>query len=149
MEKPEWDSKSDWKFTCTKTNFYPYDIVVTAIMAATQIIMGKDAVKVSSDWSKKDWMRGLLLLREATGLDVESFYLEWENIEILAAMLAKHLWFKVYLRFQEPGIFKSQDTNSEIIDTKRGTIVIKVVGDYSADRKDVRIMKSETTAKIE
>jgi hypothetical protein len=36
-------------FTCTKTNFYPYDIVVTAIMAATQIIMGKDAVTVSSD----------------------------------------------------------------------------------------------------
>jgi hypothetical protein len=45
-------------------------------MAATQIIMGKDAVTVSSDWNKKDWMRGLLLLREVTDLDVESFYLQ-------------------------------------------------------------------------
>lgn len=68
-------------FTCTKTNFYPYDIVVTAVMAATQLIMGKDAVKVSSDWQKKDRMRGLLLLKSVSDLDVKQFYLEWEEKE--------------------------------------------------------------------
>lgn len=81
MDKPDWDKEDSWKFTCTKTNFYPYDIVVTAIMAATQLIMGKEAVKVSSDWNKKDRMRGLLLLRDTTGLNVEDFYLEWEEKE--------------------------------------------------------------------
>lgn len=148
MKKPEWDSGSDWKFTCTKTNFYPYDIVVTAIMAATQIIMGKDAVKVSSDWAKKDWMRGLLLLREATGLDVESFYLEWENIEILAALIQKRIGKKTYLRFKPFKDFETTSGNFETVLTKRGAVQFKDIGDYGNDRRDIRVLHNEVTAQI-
>lgn len=94
-------------------------------------------------------MRGLLLLRDSTDLDPNQFYLEHENVDVLAGLIQKRIGSKTFIRFKDPVEFKQQPTNSEMIDTKRGVVIIKVVGDYSSDRKDVRVMKSEVTMEID
>ena len=57
----------DWVFNCCKTNFYPYDIVVTAVLILAKSI-APDWIKVSSDGSMKDWTEWYMLCKKATGL---------------------------------------------------------------------------------
>ena len=55
-------------FGFTKTNFYPYDIAVTAVLIALyNIYKDTECVRISSDGEKKDRVPWYNLLRDATG----------------------------------------------------------------------------------
>lgn len=77
-------SQDDRKFWCTKTNYYPYDVVVTAVLISLYVIFWEKYVKVSSDWYKKDRVAWGLLAKKAAGIDRYQFYIDWEEIEELA-----------------------------------------------------------------
>lgn len=77
---PEKDRR---QFGCCKTNYYPFDIPVTAVLIAGECIFGRRAFKVSSDGDKKHWTVGYLLCKKATGLG-KDFLLEWEEEPIVA-----------------------------------------------------------------
>lgn len=62
-----------WIFNCTKTNFYPFDVTVTAVLIALQVMFWPKYIRVNSDGEKKDFMLGYKLLREATK-DLDLWY---------------------------------------------------------------------------
>ena len=65
----EWeDPEAGTVFGCTKTNYRPYDAVVTAILIRAKVVYGPD-VWVSSDGDWEDWQAGRALYRATFGED--------------------------------------------------------------------------------
>ena len=149
MKQSSWHKNEQSKFTCTKTNYYPYDIVVTSIMAACQLIFGKEAVQVSSDGYKKDWMRWLLLLRDCTDLPVNDFHLRWERIETLSNELQKKFDSKVYLRFKDANLFNADSNAIREVDTSYGRAILKLVWSQTKDRLDIWVLNNEVAQRIQ
>lgn len=67
-----WDSRNGTVFTFCKTNFRPYDIVVTALLLLFEIVFGKENVELHSDWEPKDWTLWYRLLQSATGINAST-----------------------------------------------------------------------------
>lgn len=61
---PSWYS-STVCFSCCKTNYYPYDPVVTASLMLFKAIFPDAVIRISSDWEIKDRVLGYLLLKDA------------------------------------------------------------------------------------
>lgn len=89
-------SRSDF----CKTNYYPFDVAVTATYIALQYVFGKDIVQVSSDWNKKNWIAWAMIFSKASGLSLEeidrNFWLDGEEVEWLIPQLPE--WINPYFK---------------------------------------------------
>ena len=94
----QWKEYGEWRYrSFTKTNFYPYDIPLTAFLIYAQHILGKDNCKIMSDWRKKDRVEWYMLCKKATGV-WEDFYLQREEIHNVIATIEKKLNKEIYVR---------------------------------------------------
>ena len=66
-----WFEFKKW-FEACKTNYKPYDVVVTGFMMLLSYI-APNKIFITSDWLKKDWVLWYLLLKEATGINYKEF----------------------------------------------------------------------------
>jgi hypothetical protein len=104
-----------WDFC--KTNYYPFDVAVTATYIAMQVVFGKDIAKVSSDWSKKDWIAWAMVFSKASWLSLEEidnhFWLQHEEVDYLVSQMPE--WIKPYFNKWQPP-YHVKHTDSLVVD---------------------------------
>ena len=92
-----WSSYWPWRYwNCVKTNYYPYDIAVTAFLIYAQHVLWKQNCKIKSDWRKKDRVEWYMLCKKATNA-WDDFYLEHEEIYALIALIKKRMKRDIYV----------------------------------------------------
>lgn len=142
VERNEWAKDDKRIFNCTKTNFLPFDVTVTAVLIALQVIFWPEYIRVSSDWSKKDFMLGYRLLKESTdwkeyNYNRKDFYLQWEKREKVSKQLNdKHPWGT--LRWLDNPVC------NESIETKDWSMKYK----YDKDNNEIIISRADPVYKI-
>lgn len=95
----------EWFYwNCTKTNYYPYDIPLTAFLIYAQHVLWKENCKVMSDGKKQNRVEGYMLCKKATGV-WDKFYLEKEElynvIESIQKKLKKEIHVHAFLKYTD------------------------------------------------
>lgn len=126
-------SYGEWRYRwCTKTNYYPYDIPLTAFLIYAQYVLGKDNCKVMSDGKKKDRVEWYMLCKKATGA-WEDFYLQREEIDLIIERIQQKLNKTIHVH-----AFLKHSDEKELAQVAKYQLRLKYLNNLSQDKIDTK-----------